>query len=52
MNWFKRKPRDVIPNPRDKRRRQDAYEAAQVNVLRTTQFLVFSLAIMLLLAVS
>lgn len=51
MSWWKRKPRDVIPNPRDKRKRDDL-EQAQRNFLVSTQFLVFALALLLLAEVS
>lgn len=37
----------MIPNPRDRKRR-DVYKSAQVAVLRTTQFVVFALAILIL----
>lgn len=54
MNWqfWKRKPKDVIPNPRDSKRKKDAFEVAQKNVLLTAQFLCFTLAILILLQVS
>lgn len=53
MNWYdrllRRKPKDVIPNPRDnKRRRQAVFETIQREVLFTLQFLVFALAILIL----
>lgn len=51
MSWWKRKPRDVIPNPRDKHKR-DELEQAQRNFLVSTQFLVFALALLLLAEVS
>lgn len=52
MNWFKRKPKEAIPNPRDRRRRVEYFDQVQTKVLLTTQFLVFSLAILILLVVS
>lgn len=52
MSWWNRKPKDVVPNPRDNKRKQDTFEQAQKNILRTTQFLVFTLAVLILLQVS
>lgn len=51
MNWFKRTPEHVIPNPRDNRRRQEHFQAAQQGVLSALQFLVFALAFLILLEV-
>ncbi len=48
MSWFKRKPKDVIPNPRDKRRRQDRMEKIQQDILHTVIFLDFALAFLIL----
>lgn len=55
MNWYdrlSRKPRNVIPNPRDSKRRQDLFQRVQNEVLLVTQFLVFALAFLILLQVS
>lgn len=56
MNWYdrllRRKPKDVIPNPRDKRKKADDIEAVQRGVLNGVQVFVFMLAILLLAAVS
>lgn len=52
MNWWKRKPKDVIPNPRDKRKRAAAFEEVERGVLYTLQFFVFMVALLLLAAVS
>lgn len=52
MSWWKRKPKDVIPNPRDKRKKAEAFEEVERGVLHTLQFFVFMLALLLLAAVS
>lgn len=52
MNWFKRKPKDVIPNPRDRRKHVDRMESIQRDVLATLQFFVFMLLLMLVIVVS
>ena len=55
MNWYDRllrRSKDVIPNPRDSKRRREKFETAQLNVLRTLQGLVFMLAILILAMVS
>ena len=54
VNWkfWNSKPRDVIPNPRDKRKKQDYSESVQRNILRVLQFYVFVLAFLILAAVS
>ena len=53
MNWqFWKRKQAEIPNPRDKKRRQDAYEQAQRNVLQVTQFFCFVLAYLILMAVT
>jgi hypothetical protein len=53
MAWRRRKPRDIVPNPRDKRRRYwDEMEEAQRNLLHALQFLVFALAFLILVRVS
>jgi hypothetical protein len=51
MSWFKRKPKNVIPNPRGKKR-VDPFEHVQRDLLRSLQFLVFALAIVILIEVS
>ncbi len=53
MNWrFWKKPVDVIPNPRDRRKHIDRMESIQRDVLATLQFFVFMLLLMLALVVS
>lgn len=51
MSCF-RKPADKIPNPRDKRRRQETPEVYQRLLLAQVQTLCFGLALLLLAAVS
>lgn len=51
MKWFKRKPRDVIPNPRDRKRRRDYMEVTYKGILHTAQFLCFALAFLILMEV-
>lgn len=52
MSWFKRKPKDVIPNPRDNKRKKDYVEIVKLEVLHVAQFLAFALALLLLAQVS
>lgn len=57
MNWYdrllrKRKPKDVIPNPREKKLRLDAIDAMGRQILHVAQFLCFALALLILAAVS
>jgi hypothetical protein len=54
VNWkfWKKKPEDVIPNPRDRRRHKEYFETAQRNTLLVLQFFVFATALLILLAVS
>ena len=52
MSWFKKKPKDVVPNPRDKRKRRDEIEIMERGILLTAQFLTFGLALILLALVS
>lgn len=55
MNWYDRllrKPKSNVPNPRDKKLRQDAVDAMGRQILYVTQFLCFALAILILAAVS
>lgn len=54
MNWkfWQRKPKDVIPNPRDKRKKADDIDAVQRGILLTLQFYVFVMALALLVMVS
>jgi hypothetical protein len=53
VNWrFWKKPVDEIPNPRDKKKKQDALEQTQRDILHTLQFFVFGIAWLLLYAVS
>jgi hypothetical protein len=52
VSWWKRKPKDVIPNPRDNKKRRDIEEAALRTILRTSQFFVFAMAFLILLWVT
>lgn len=56
MNWYdrllRREAKDAIPNPRDNKRKQQTLQSAQEGILRTTQFFVFALALLLLAMVS
>lgn len=52
MNLFRRKPRDVIPNPRSKIRRQEYFERTERAVLHVAIFFCFALAFMILAEVS
>lgn len=52
MSWWKRKPKHVIPNPRDNKRKKDYVEIVKLDVLHVAQFLAFALALLLLAQVS
>lgn len=48
MSWFKRKKKDAVPNPRDKRRRLDEDEVVPRIILSGVQILCFALAFSIL----
>lgn len=48
LDWLKRKKKDVIPNPRAKRRRLDEDEVAPRTILLGVQALCFALALCIL----
>lgn len=54
MNWYdrllRRKSPDVIPNPRDNKRKAERFDEVQRIVLHTLQFFCFAMAVLILLA--
>lgn len=48
LGWFRHKPKDSIPNPRDKRRRLDEDEVVPRIILSGVQVLCFALALSIL----